>query len=232
MKFITKFLIIVCVFAVSLFVVPFAGADAWNRKTTVTFSQPVEVPGTDPQILPAGTYVLMILDSNAERHIVRITSEDEKHVYTTILAVPNYRFKTTGKTVITFKERAEGEPEAIRAWFYPGREWGEEFVYPKEKAIVLAQVTNVPVIYVPAEVTTVEAYKTAPLAAVQPTGEVVPLAAVVQAPPPEPVAAVAAAPTPVEQPATLPHTGSNLPLLLCFGLLSLGAAGVMSKRTV
>jgi LPXTG-motif cell wall-anchored protein len=230
MKFFAKFLIIVCVFAVGLFVLPFASADAWNRKTTVTFSQPVEVPGTDPQVLPAGTYVFMILDSSSERHIVRITSPDEKHVYTTILAIPNYRFKTTGKTVITFKERAEGEPEAIRAWFYPGREWGEEFVYSKEKAVVLAQVTNEPVLYVPAEVTTVEAFKTAPLAAVKPTGEDVPVAEVVQPPPPEQVAAVAAAPA--EQPATLPQTGSNLPLLLCFGLLSLGAAGVMSKRTV
>ena len=230
MKFIAKFLIIVCVFAVSLFVLPFASADDWTRKTVVTFSEPFEVPGTDAQILPAGTYVFKVLDSLSDRHIVQIMSKDELHIYTTILAIPNYRLRATDKTVITFKERAQGQPEAIRAWFYPGHTWGEEFVYPKAKAVEFAKVVNEPVLYTTDEVKTVEVLRTASIAAVKPTGEDAPVADIVQAPPPEAVAAVAAAPA--DQPATLPQTGSNLPLLLCFGLLSLGAAGVISKRTV
>ncbi|MGO8793163.1 MAG: hypothetical protein ACLQVL_38125 [Terriglobia bacterium] len=43
-------------------------------------------------------------------------------MYTTILAIPDYCMRATGKTVMTFKERAEGQPEAIRSWFYPGRQ--------------------------------------------------------------------------------------------------------------
>ena len=133
---------------------PSVQADAWNRKTTITFSGPVEIPGVHLAgwgVLPAGTYVFKILDSLSDRHIVQIFSKDEKTVYATILAIPNYRMKATDKTVVTFRERPAGQPEALRAWFYPGRNWGEEFVYPKAKAIELAKATNVPVLFTPAE---------------------------------------------------------------------------------
>src|SRR5580658_2940844 len=117
--------------------VPSAKADESDRKTIITFSAPVEIPGVHLAgwgVLPAGTYVFKILDSQSDRHIVQIFSQDEKTVYATILAIPNYRLRATSKTVMTFRERPVGEPEALRAWFYPGRNWGEEFVYPKAAA--------------------------------------------------------------------------------------------------
>src|ERR1700722_6888261 len=135
---------------------PSATADDMNKKTVITFSGPVEIPGVHLQgygVLPAGTYVFKILDSKSDRHIVQIFSQDEMTVYATILAIPNYRLKATDKTVITFRERPAGEPEALRAWFYPGRVWGEEFVYTKARAIELAKETNTPVLFVPDEVT-------------------------------------------------------------------------------
>src|ERR1051326_4767276 len=91
-----------------------ASAQPSNRKTTVTFSAPVEIPGVDAQVLPAGTYVFKLLDSQSDRHIVQIFNKDETHVYSTILAIPNYRLKATDKPVMTFAERATGEPQAIR----------------------------------------------------------------------------------------------------------------------
>src|SRR5258706_9492933 len=142
-----------CLALLGALLAPTAKADDWNRKTVVTFSAPVEIPGVHLKgwgVLPAGTYVFKILDSLSDRHIVQIFSQDELTVYATILAIPNYRLKATDKTVITFRERAAGEPEALRAWFYPGRNWGEEFVYPKEKAIVLAAATSTPVLFTPA----------------------------------------------------------------------------------
>ena len=102
----------------------------------------MEIPGVHLiglRVLPAGTYVFKLLDSHSDRHIVQILSADEKTVYATILAIPNYRLKATDKTVITFSERPAGQPEALRAWFYPGRNWGEEFVYPKAMAMELAK---------------------------------------------------------------------------------------------
>ena len=133
---------------------PAAKADEWNRKTKITFSGPVEIPGVHLKgwgVLPAGTYVFKIVDSLSDRHIVQIFNADETQVYATILAIPNYRLRATDKTVITFRERPAGQPEALRAWFYPGRNWGEEFVYPKAKAMELAKVTNTPVLYTTAD---------------------------------------------------------------------------------
>jgi hypothetical protein len=220
---------------------PSAKADDWNRKTVMTFSGPVEIPGvhlTGWAVLPAGTYVFKILDSQSDRHIVQIFNQDETMIYATILAIPNYRLKATDKTVVTFTERPAGEPEALRAWFYPGRNWGEEFVYPKARAIVLAKAANTPVLFTPAdlplevteEIKTVDApvvatLRTAPVMAVKPTGEEVQLAEVVTPPPAE--TEVAMAPMPAEQ--TLPSTASPLPLMALFGLLALG--GVLALRT-
>ena len=220
---------IFCLCLVALTFLPSAKADEWNRKTTVTFSAPVEVPGVGAQTLPAGTYVFKIVDSGSDRHIVQIFNQAEDHVYTTILAIPNFRLRTTGKTVMTFKERAAGQPEAIRAWFYPGRNWGEEFVYPKFRAVELAKVTNEPVLATPIELekAPVEALKTAPVIAVKPTGEEVELAEVVEPPPAEPVEVAAAK--------SLPETASPLPLVGLIGLLSLGAGfavSAFSKRAV
>jgi hypothetical protein len=221
---------------------PRAKADDWNRKTVMTFSAPVEIPGVHLKgwaVLPAGTYVFKILDSASDRHIVQIFNADETQCYATILAIPNYRFRATGKTVVTFRERPAGEPEALRAWFYPGRNWGEEFVYPKARAVQLAKETNTPVLFLAAEVPVEVAepiqsashpvvlqLKQAPVMAIKPTGDEVQLAEVVT--PPPTVAEVAPAAVP-EQTApatvsTLPATASTLPLMALFGLLALGAA--------
>jgi hypothetical protein len=213
-------------------VVPSATADDWNRKTVITFSGPVEVPGVGQHNLPAGTYVFKILDSQSDRHIVQIFNQDETQVLTTILAIPNYRLKTTNKTVITFRERPAGEPEALRAWFYPGHEWGEEFVYEKPRAIELAKETNTPVLATPIELAAapIEALKTAPIEAVAPTGDPVELAQVVE---PPPVVATEPATAPVA--AALPKGASSLPLIALLGLLTIGAGfglSAFSKRAV
>jgi hypothetical protein len=113
--------------------------------------------------------------------------------------------ESTGKTVITFRERAAGQGPAIRAWFYPGRKSGEEFVYPKSRAVELAKIVNEPVLATPVELAAapVEQLKTAPVVAIQPTGEEVEMAKAVEPPP------------------ILPQTASPLPLIGLMGMLSL-----------
>jgi hypothetical protein len=215
-----------CLTELCLVVAPKAKADAWDRKTIVTFSGPVEVPGVGAQILPAGTYIFKVVDSTSNRHIVQIFNQDETHVYTTILAIPNFRLKATDKTVITFRERPAGEPEALKAWFYPGRQYGEHFVYERSRAIELAKETNEPVLSTPVALASapVETLKTVPVEAVSPTGETVATAQVVEAPPEEP--AVAAAPVEV---ASLPKTASDLSLIGLLGLLALGGGFVLTS---
>jgi hypothetical protein len=220
-------------------------ADGWNKITEMTFSAPFEVPGVGAQVLPAGTYIFKLLDHKSDRHVVQILNKRQNHVYSTILAIPNYRLHPTDKTVMTFRERAAGQPQAIRAWFYPGNQWGQEFVYPKKRAIELAKLVNEPVLAMPEELapilaepmesaqeTTVAALQEAPIEAVKPTGEVVAMSEFVEPPPAE-----LAEPSPVEiaeaTPKSLPKTASSMPLLALIGLLSitagLGLSGI-SKR--
>ena len=179
-----------------------------------------------------------LVDSNSDRNIVQISNQDETIVYATILAIPNYRLKATDKTVITFNEGIRGRPEAIRAWFYPGANWGQEFVYPKAKAMELAKVTKQPVLAVTAELkaevekpeepAVVAQLKQAPVIAVKPTGEEVEVTEVIQSPPPEDIAAASVAAAPVaEQAPVLPATSSSLPLIALCGFLALGGALVL-----
>src|SRR2546421_3673292 len=129
-----------CLALMSAVSAPSAKADDWNRKTVITFSGPVEIPGVHLAgwgVLPAGTYVFKILDSQSDRHIVQIFSKDELTVYATILAIPNYRLKATDKTVMTFRERPAGAPAAVRALVYPAEKSGEGYVVSKAERLSL-----------------------------------------------------------------------------------------------
>lgn len=244
-----KVLAIFCLSLVALVVSPNVKADDWDKKTIVTFSQPIEIPGG--VILPAGTYVFKLMNSLSDRHIVQVFNEDQSHIYATILAIPNYRLQVTDKTVMTFGESAVGVPQAIRAWFYPGANSGEEFVYPKKRAMELAKITNQPILAMPADLEAaitkpakaasdepIVALKAAPVSAVKPTGEEVEIAQIVTPPPsqtlPTPAQTVLpmpAAPMPAPTATTvgsrdhqerLPQTASLVPLVALLGLLSLG----------
>jgi hypothetical protein len=198
-----------------------AAADDFDQKTVFTFSGPVEIPG---QVLSAGTYVFKLADSSSDRNIVQVFNKDETNLYGTFLAIPDYRIKPAGKTIITFEERPAGSPEAVKAWFYPGENYGRDFVYPKPKATALAKANNTPVPSMPAEFAAntikpaatvkaphIVAMSQAPLKAQRPTEEEVEIAEV--------FAVSAEAPLPP----TLPTTASPLPLIGLVGLLSIGA---------
>ena len=198
-----------------------AAADDFDQKTVFTFSGPVEIPG---QVLSAGTYVFKLADSSSDRNIVQVFNKDETHLYGTFLAIPDYRIKPAGKTIITFEERPAGSPEAVKAWFYPGENYGRDFVYPKPKATALAKANDTPVPSMPAEFAAntikpaatvkaphIVAMNQAPLKAQKPTEEEVEIAEV--------FAVSAEAPLPP----TLPTTASPLPLIGLVGLLSIGA---------
>ena len=117
-----------------------ADGTVWNKVTHITIDQPMEVPGG--VVLQPGKYVMRLLDSPSDRHIVEFTNDEQTHIYATVNAINNYRMQPSGKTVITFYEMPAGQPEAIRAWFYPGDNFGQEFIYKKHRGDELAKVTN------------------------------------------------------------------------------------------
>jgi len=228
-------------FGVAL-VAPPAHADAWDQLTKVTFSGPVEIPG---QVLPAGTYWFKLLDTPSDRNIVQIYNQNQNKELALIMAIPDYRLKPTDKTVITFEERVANAPEAIKGWFYPGSNYGQEFVYPKPRAVELAKIVHQPVLSMPANLepntkaqvksateAPAVALKKAPVKAEQPTGGEVEASQVVQTPP-ELLAqnnapAASTAPAEPAKPTTLPKTASVLPLVGLAGLL-LASAGLLLR---
>jgi len=192
---------------------PSARADEWNKKTVMTVSEPIQVPN---KVLPAGTYVIKLLSSPSDRHIVQIFNADETQLQTTILAIPNYRIQPTGKTVFSFWETPPGQPKALRAWFYPGDNFGQEFAYPKSAAVQIAAVSH-------ETVPTTEATQAAELPQAEVTQtqpEPQPQEVAQNTPPPQPEAAPAPEPAPAPQ--ELPKTGSPYPLIGLLGVFSLG----------
>jgi hypothetical protein len=219
-----------------------ARADELNKLTILTFSQPVEIPG---HVLPAGTYRFQLADSMGDRHIVQVFNADGSKIIATVMAIPDYRLKTTDQTVIKFNEVPRGSPETIRAWFYPGNNVGQEFVYPKARAMQLAKASKSVVPALAVDVADDAALKTAPIVAVTPDEKEVPVTAAIQTTPEERVATSATVPTGSSSVAgttgidqtdrsarhtrQLPQTASELPLiaLLGFGFIAV-AFGLMA----
>ncbi len=104
-----------------------ARADVWNKRTILTVNRPIQIEDT---YLDRGTYVLRLLDSDSNRHIVQIFNSDQNRLINTVLAVPNYRLRPTGNSRFTFYETPDGTAPAMQAWFYPGDNYGQEFRYP------------------------------------------------------------------------------------------------------
>jgi LPXTG-motif cell wall-anchored protein len=203
--------------------VPKAHADAWDKMTIVTVHEPI-IAGN--KVLDPGTYVWRLMDSQSDRHIVQIFDKDQQHLQTTILAIPDYRLQPTGKTQFAFWETPAGVPKAVKDWFYPGDNYGQEFPYPKKLVAQLASAAPVPI---PNNYREPE-----PVPEPQPAAQPQPEPQPAPQPAPEPQAppqSQTVQPVPVQQPQALPHTGSFNPLIGLLGLMSLSFAGLLTLAT-
>jgi hypothetical protein len=217
-----------CAAAVTLLVASPARADQWNKKTFLTFSGPVQVPGVT---LPAGTYTFKLADLSGNRHVVQIFDKDEKKIYTTLLAIPDQRLEPSDKPVVLFAERPAGMPQAIKAWFYPGERIGNEFVYPKTQAIAIAKATHQTVLATNDMTTDSERMKSSEIGRVDESGQMTNSNAAANTPAPattasaRPAVGTAGASARTE----LPRTASTLPLLGLLSVVTL-AAGYSVRR--
>lgn len=212
----------------------FAGAafaSEYEKRTEIRFNEPVIVAGVPVVTLEPGNYVIRLMNHDHNRNIVQFFNEREDKLFTTVLAINNYRLEPKDKTEFRFWETPVGNPIAIRAWFAAGDNWGQEFVYPKGLAAKIARETGEPVLIAKAE--TVAELETAPVTEVTKTGEEQPLeeAYLPPEPAPEATAAVVTEPelAPAEVPAEAPATASPF---FAFGLIGLltGAAGFGLRR--
>ena len=103
---------------------PAAKADEWNKKTNITINQAILVEGT---VLPAGSYVIKLVDLPAERDLVQILSAAQDHVFATVFTVPAYRTVPADNSEFKFYTSESGQTPALHTWFYPGDQKGFEF---------------------------------------------------------------------------------------------------------
>jgi LPXTG-motif cell wall-anchored protein len=227
-----------------------AKAGVWDKKTILTVNQTIQVTDT---VLDPGTYVLRLDETSPNRHIVRIFNDDQSHLIGTILAIPVERLEPTSDSVFTFWETPPGTAKAMREWFYPGEDIGEEFPYPKSlKQLAMATPAAQTQAPPPAPATTPDAAMAQPAPPTPPpepaamaeemTGEsrdrlAEPVDAS-PAPPPPPVQTSAPVDAPEsppaeQQPAELPKTASPYPMIGLSGAVMLGFAGLLRlKRSV
>jgi hypothetical protein len=224
MKNLRILFLIGCLAFLGVSLVPKAKADQWDRKTTITFDHPVELPGI---VLPAGTYVFRMMDYLSDNCMVEVLTQDEQTVLANIRAIPDYRVSPPLNTSIVFEERAANAPRAIKEWFFPDRHYGYEFVYPKTEVLQLAKAEE-PQPSQPAEAEAPPMEEQPPAAAenqeTQPT----------VTPQEQPQQEEQTAPPEVAMAKELPKTASVLPLTGLLGIFLLaGAFGLRrySKQT-
>jgi hypothetical protein len=204
---------------------PNASAQRFDKGTKITMNSPFQVPG---KTLPAGDYVIRLMEIPGNRRVVQIMNATEQKSLAIALAIPDYVLKAPEKTYLSFYEVDRGKPLPVHAWFYPGSNFGVEFVYPKTKAVEIAKVSGEHVIATtapePAAPTPAE-LESEPLVVIEPSGEEAAVAEV--HPEPAPPVAPTALPEPVQTAQVLPKTATPFPLFALTGLLAAGAAGAM-----
>jgi len=112
-----------------------AHADESDQATTITFSEPIQIPG---QVLPAGSYLFKLIDSDTDRNIVQVFNTDRTVLYATLPTIATDRQEPAEDTMLTLAMPEAGGPSVLVNWLYPGHETGNEFVYPKQTEKELA----------------------------------------------------------------------------------------------
>ena len=116
---------------------PVRAADPADQ-TTLTFSTPMEVPGTT---LQPGAYVFEVSAGTAGRETVKIYSSDHSKLITTAEAVP---MKRDGPAdVVQYRPTILGSaPTALKGWFRANATTGHQLVYPAKEAAEIAHRTD------------------------------------------------------------------------------------------
>jgi hypothetical protein len=194
-----------------------AYAQTDREISTFTVAEPVEVGAFT---LPPGTYLIKVVQLQDNRNLIQFSNVEQTKMFASVLAMPHPILSedVVPSSRLVYYATPEGQPKALRTWFASDSSSGQDFVYPKRRAMELAAAAKVPVIAIPDEVKEAE-YKAVPFTVVTPEQQVKPYE--------EPAPTLVAAAVPAKE---LPRTASHVPLFAALGLLSLG--GAFALRTL
>jgi hypothetical protein len=135
---------------------------------------------------------------------------DDTKLLTQFLAISDERLEPVDKTTFTFIETEPGYPMPIKEWFYPGRNIGLEFIYPKEQALEIARHAKEPVLA--AESVNLHDLATVRVESVGPLGTEVPTTATAENGPKAELPPVQETkPTPAPEPESNPPVAEQAP---------------------
>jgi hypothetical protein len=98
-----------------------------SRVNHLTFSGTVSLPGA---ILPQGTYTFELAPPSGGLDVVRVTTRDGKRVmFHGFTNVVNRPAGLGENQLVTFGERAAGQPAPIDTWYPVGSPIGRRFIY-------------------------------------------------------------------------------------------------------
>jgi len=207
---------------------------AVQRDTKLAVTEPTQV---GPLLLDAGSYTLRVHDFKGEKVQVTIIRDSDHKAMGTATATRARRNldsheASDNQTHFTYTTY-NGHP-AVSTWYYPGDEWGEQFVYGGQAGEMTMTQTAAP--SAPASTMAASAPPPPAPAAEERHEEEAKVAEA--APAPAPAAAPAPAPPPAPAPAsppppahashhTLPKTASSTPFVALLGALALAGASAV-----
>jgi len=113
-----------------------AQADEASKLTNFTFSKAVQLPGVT---LQPGKYRFELADPQESRRVIKVSNEDGSKQLAILQTIPVTLRRPAKDPIVLFGEVPASEPDAVKAWVYPGESTGYEFVYPHDEAIKLAK---------------------------------------------------------------------------------------------
>lgn len=111
----------------AVMMVPAAHASITNQMSKLTFNRAVQLPGD--KVLPAGTYWFKLVNTEAMPNAVTIYNKNRARVEASFLTEPTYRAKVHGRIEVTLAGGSSNRTPMLVKWFYPGMNYGHEFVY-------------------------------------------------------------------------------------------------------
>jgi hypothetical protein len=111
-------------------------ADETNKLTNFTFSKTVQLPGVT---LQPGKYRFELADPQASRRVIKVSNEDGSKQLAMLQTMPVTLRDPAKDPIVLFGEAPASEPDAVKAWVYPGESTGYEFIYPHDQAVTLAK---------------------------------------------------------------------------------------------
>ena len=99
-------------------------ADDFNKETTVTIDNPVQVQNT---VLLPGRYIFELGPTPTDMHVVWIRNADNYHLVATIVGDSAYRPNPDGTKTLTFYHTAAGQVPTLKDWYFADETLGVHF---------------------------------------------------------------------------------------------------------